>query len=107
MFHDHPDFGTFTSASQVQIDIFYDDLITVINTFGRLEPFKALLFANSVLPDEPDLLCSRNMLWEHSMQGYNPHNIGMFDYDLSSVDDLVEYIKTTSIYCTMRNGKAV
>ncbi len=107
MFHDHPDFGTFTSASQVQIDIFYDDLITVINTFGRLEPFKALLFANSVLPDEPDLLCSRNMLWEHSMQGYNPHNIGMFDYDLSSVDDLVEYIKTTSIYCTMHDGKYV
>lgn len=41
------------------------------------------------------------------MQGYNPHNIGMFDYDLSSIDDLVEYIKSTSIYCTMRNGKYI
>lgn len=80
-FHSFPAFGTFTSASQVQIDIFYDDLIPVINTFGKLEPFKSLLFANSVLPDEPELLCARNMLWERSMQGYNPHNIGMFEYE--------------------------
>lgn len=107
VFHDHPDFGTFTSASQVQIDVFYDDIITVINTFGRLEPFKSILFSNSFMPEEPNLLCSRNMLWEHSMQGYNPHNIGMFDYDLSSIDDLIEYIKSTSIYCTIRNGKYI
>ncbi|MGM9937967.1 MAG: glutamylcysteine synthetase [Candidatus Ornithomonoglobus sp.] len=106
-FHSFPTFGTFTSASQVQIDIIYEDLIPVINTFGKLEPFKALLFANSVLPDEPELLCARNMLWERSMQGYNPHNIGMFEYDLKDIDDLVEYIKSTSIYCTMRNGRYV
>lgn len=106
-FHRFPAFGTFTSASQVQIDIFYEDLIPVINTFGRLEPFKSLLFSNSLLPDEPDLLCARNMLWERSMQGYNPHNIGMFDYDLKDIADLVEYIKSTSIYCTMRNGKYI
>ncbi|MGN1115822.1 MAG: glutamylcysteine synthetase, partial [Candidatus Ornithomonoglobus sp.] len=106
-FHSFPTFGTFTSASQVQIDIFYEDLIPVINTFGKLEPFKALLFSNSVLPDEPELLCARNMLWERSMQGYNPHNIGMFEYELKDVDDLVEYIKSTSIYCTMRNGRYI
>ncbi len=107
LFHNRHDFGTFTSASQVQIDIYYEDLIGVINTFGKLEPLKSLLFANSVLPDYPDLLCARNMLWEKSMQGYNPHNIGMFEYALRDADDLVEYIKTTSIYCVMRNGKYV
>lgn len=106
-FHNYPTFGTFTSASQVQIDIFYEDLIQVINTFGRLEPFKSLLFSNSILPDEPELLCARNMLWERSMQGYNPHNIGMFDYELKDINDLVEYIKSTSIYCTMRDGKYI
>lgn len=106
-FHNYPKFGTFTSATQVQIDIFYDDLVNVINTFNRLEPFKSILFANSYFPEEPDLACSRNMLWERSMQGYNPHNIGMFEYELKSIDDLVEYIKSTSIYCTMRNGKYV
>lgn len=79
LFHNHPDFGTFTSASQVQLDVDYENVLDVINTFGRLEPYKARLFANSWLPDTPDLLCSRNMLWEKGMQGYNPHNIGMFE----------------------------
>lgn len=106
-FHDRPDFATFSSASQVQIDVRYDDLIDVINTFGKIEPYKALLFSNSYFPESPELMCSRNMFWENSMQGYNPHNIGMFDCDLSSIDDLTNYIKTNSIYCTMRNGKYI
>ena len=41
------------------------------------------------------------------MQGYNPHNVGMFAQKLSSVDELVDYIGTQSIYCTMRDGKYV
>lgn len=107
VFHNRPDFGTFTSASQVQLDVTYDNLLTVLNTFGALEPYKVLLFANSYFPESPNYLCARNMLWEHSMQGYNPHNIGMFDQELKSVDDLLAYIKTTSIYCTMRDGKYI
>lgn len=107
LFHNRHDFGTFTSASQVQIDIRYEDLIDVINAFGKLEPLKVLLFANSYMPQFPDLLCARNMLWEKSMQGYNPHNIGMFEYDLKDTDDLTEYIKSTSIYCAIRSGKYV
>ncbi len=107
VFHNRPDFGTFTSASQVQIDVEYENVVDIINTFGMLEPYKALLFSNSYMPENPELLCSRNMLWEHSMQGYNPHNIGMYGYELKNVGDLVEYIKSTSIYCTMRNGKYV
>lgn len=107
VFHNRPDFGTFTSASQVQIDVHYDDLIDVINTFEKLEPYKALIFSNSVLSEQPDLLCARNMLWERSMQGYNPRNIGMFNYSLESVNDLIEYIKSTSIYCAMRGDKYV
>lgn len=106
-FHDRPDFGTFTSASQVQLDVGYDRLVDVLNVMGLLEPYKSLLFANSYLPDYPQYLCARNMLWEHSMQGYNPHNIGMFDHRLNSIDELVEYIGTQSIYCTMRDGKYI
>ena len=106
-FHERPDFGTFTSASQVQLDVRYDELIDTVNVFGLLEPYKALLFANSYLPDYPDFLCVRNMLWEHSMQGYNPHNIGMFAKPLADTDELLDYIGTQSIYCTMRDGKYV
>ncbi len=107
VFHNRPDFATFASASQVQLDVNYENLIDVINTFGRLEPFKALIFANSYMSDSPQYLCSRNMLWEHSMQGYNPHNIGMFDEDIVNAEELLNYIKTQSIYCTMRNGKYI
>ncbi|EWM52245.1 glutamylcysteine synthetase [Ruminococcus flavefaciens] len=106
-FHERPDFGTFTSASQVQLDVRYDELTDVINVFGMLEPYKALLFANSYLPDYPQFLCVRNMLWEYSMQGYNPHNVGMFAQKLSGIEELVDYIGTQSIYCTMRDGKYV
>ena len=106
-FHKRPDFGTFTSASQVQLDVKYEELTDVINVFGLLEPYKSILFANSYLPDYPQFLCVRNMLWEHSMQGYNPHNVGMFGKKIRSIDELIDYIGTQSIYCTMRDGKYV
>ncbi|MGN0494825.1 MAG: hypothetical protein ACI4GW_01220 [Lachnospiraceae bacterium] len=106
-FCNRADFGTFTSASQVQIDVDYENLVDIINVFGGLEPYKALLFGNSYIEEYPDYMIARNMLWEHSMQGYNPHNIGMYDKKLESVEDLLSYIKTTSIYCVMRNGKYV
>ena len=106
-FHDHPDFGTFTSASQIQLDVPYDRLIDVINVNGMVEPYKSMLFANSYLPDHPDYLCVRNMLWERSMQGFNPHNIGMFEKQMYSHRELVEYIGTQSIYCTMRDGRYI
>ena len=106
-FHDRPDFGTFTSASQVQLDVEHDSLIDTLNIFGMLEPYKALLFANSYLPEYPDYLCARNMLWERSMQGYNPHNIGMFSQRLNNIDELLEYIKSQSVYCTMREGRYI
>lgn len=106
-FHEFPEFGTFTSASQVQLDVDREDLIDTINVFCALEPYKSLLFANSYLAEYPDYLCARNMLWERSMQGFNPHNVGMFSHKLGSIDELVEYIKSQSIYCTMRNGRYI
>ncbi len=106
-FHEYPEFGTFTSASQVQLDVRYDELIQTLNVFSKLEPYKSVLFANSYMPEYPDLLCSRNMLWERSMQGYNPHNVGMFCQELKSIGELIEYIKSQSIYCTMRDGKYI
>ena len=41
------------------------------------------------------------------MQGYNPHNVGMFGKSLTNIDELIDYIGTQSIYCTMRDGKYV
>lgn len=107
-FHSYPEFGTFSSASQVQLDVSYDDLPLVLNTFSKLEPIKAVLFSNSVLLDEhEDLLCCRDMFWENSTHGINPHNIGMYECEFSNIDDILAYIETTSIYCVERDNKYV
>ena len=103
-----PEFGMFTSASQIQMDVNINDLIPTINTFSKLEPIKAVLFSNSVLNEENmELACSRDMLWENSMQGYNKKNIGMYDPKPQSIDELLEYMLSTSIYCTEHDGKYI
>ncbi len=107
-FHDMPEFGMFTSAAQTQIDVDFDDLIPTISAFSKLEPIKAILFSNSVLNGENvELACSRDMLWENSMQGYNKKNIGMYDPLPQSIEELLEYILSTSIYCTEQEGKYI
>ena len=104
-FHKYPNFGMFSSASQVQLDVNKEDIPTVISVFNRLEPIKAVLFSNSVMTEEQkDLLCCRDMLWEHSTHGINPHNVGMFDCEINSIDDLLSYLTTASIYCVERDG---
>ena len=107
-FHEYPAYGTFSSASQVQLDVNYEDLLTTIRVFSMLEPIKALLFSNSVLLDEhEELLCCRDMFWENSTHGINPHNVGMFDCELKEEEDLLSYIESTSIYCVERGEKYI
>lgn len=103
-FQPYANYGAFTSASQVQLDVNEDNLIEVINTLNRLEPFKTVLFANSYIPEYPNLLCTRDMFWHDSMHGYNPHNVGIHEYELKDIRDLVEYIKSSSIYCVERDN---
>ncbi|MDR2874065.1 MAG: hypothetical protein LBV42_04945 [Methanobrevibacter sp.] len=107
-FHNLPEFGMFTSASQVQIDVRYEDLISTINAFSKLEPINAFLFSNSVLNDENiELACSRDMLWEKSMQGYTEKNVGMFDPVPQSIDELLDYMLEMSIYCCQQDDKYI
>ena len=104
-FHDYPGYGMFSSASQVQLDVHYEDLIKTINTFTKIEPIKALLFSNSVSMDKnKHLTCFRDALWEYSTHGINPHNIGMYDVDFEDIDDIINYLETLNIYCVMRDG---
>jgi gamma-glutamylcysteine synthetase len=104
-FHSYPEYGMFSSASQVQIDVHRDDLIKTINVFSKVEPIKALLFSNSVLLDEnKHVTCFRDPLWEYSTHGVNPHNIGGYDVDFTDIDDLQAYLESLNIYCVMRDG---
>lgn len=103
-FHPYPDFATYASASQVQLDIEKDALLDTIHAFSMLEPIKAVLFSNSWMEDEPELLCVRDRFWENSTHGINTHNIGMYDRRPETIDELLDYISRTSIFCTMRDG---
>lgn len=107
-FHEYPDYGLFSSASQVQLDVDYEDLLMIIRAYSRVEPIKALLFNNSIMLDEQEeLACCRDMFWENSTHGINPHNIGMFDCEFESVEELQSYIESTSMYCVERDGKYI
>lgn len=104
-FHRYPEYGMFSSASQVQLDVHRDDLVKTINVFSKIEPIKALLFSNSVLFGENDhLTCFRDALWEYSTHGVNPHNIGGYDVDFNDIDDLQSYLESLNMYCVMRDG---
>ena len=103
-FHDTPNFGLFCAASQVQLDVQADTVVDTLNVFAKLEPLKALLFANSIYGD---LLCSRDHFWKHSLHGLNPHNVDTYETKLHSVDELIAYIRSMSIYCLERDGKYI
>ena len=104
-FHKYPEYGMFSSASQVQLDVTRENLVKTINVFSKIEPIKALLFSNSVLLDEnKHLTCFRDALWEYSTHGVNPHNIGVYDVDFRDIDDLQAYLESLNIYCVMRDG---
>ena len=104
-YHDVPQFSMLAAASQVQLDVGKAQIIQTINTYNKLEPLKALLFANSWYDRKPELLISRDRFWAQSTQGYNPHNVDMYDTELHDLDELIAYIETESMYCTERDGR--
>ena len=105
-FHSHPNFGLFSCASQVQLDVGQDQIPQVLNTFNRLEPLKTVLFANSWWP-ETGQLCSRDDMWAKSLHGLNRHNVGEYEVDFRRLGDVIEYIKSMSIYSMERAGKYI
>ena len=106
-FHDHPDFGLFSCASQTQIDADEKSVVRAINTFNSLEPFKAVLFANSPFGARNETLCGRDALWSRSLHGLNPHNCGMYGVTLRSLEDIAGYLESTSIYCVERGERYI
>lgn len=104
-FHPFYGYGTFSSASQVQLDVNEENLCGVIRAFSLAEPLKAVLFANSYLPQMPELLCVRDYFWERSAHGINPKNLGFFDPLPQSVGEITDYLSRASIFCAERDDK--
>ena len=102
----HPfyDFGTYASASQVQLDVSGENLIDTVKAFTLAEPVKAVLFSNSYMEELPELLCARDLFWENSTHGINPHNIGIFEQIPGSKEEFLDYILQTSMFCCERDG---
>lgn len=107
LFHHHPNFGLFSCASQIQLDVEENNLVEVLNTFTKLEPLKALIFANSPWGEKQDILCSRDYFWRNSLHGLNRHNVDMYGLEFESIDEIVLYIKSMSLYCVEREGKYI
>ena len=103
--HAYPHFGMFAAASQVQMDVDRTQVLDVIEGFNLLEPVKALLFANSVWPENPDILINRDWLWEYSMHGLNPRNVGMWNDPVRTIEELTDYLCSLSMFCTERDEK--
>ncbi|MBQ6582657.1 MAG: glutamylcysteine synthetase, partial [Mogibacterium sp.] len=95
-FHTLPNFGLIACASQTHIDVSEEEITTAINAFSRIEPLKALLFANSVYGD---YLCARDFLWRDSLHGLNPRNVDSYPEEVRSVEALVDYIRSMSLFC--------
>ena len=106
-FHDNPNFGLFSCANQVQLDVDEDSIAQTINIFGKLEPVKTLLLANSVWGENNEILCSRDNFWKNSLHGLNRHNVDMCEVEFEGTDDIVAYIRSMSIYCVQREGKYI
>ena len=96
----------FSCASQIQLDVEEKDLVETLNTFTKLEPFKALIFANSPWKENEEL-CGRDYFWRNSLHGLNRHNVDMYGLEFESVDEIICYIRSMSLYCVERNGKYV
>ncbi|MBR1741013.1 MAG: glutamylcysteine synthetase, partial [Lachnospiraceae bacterium] len=108
LFHNHPNFGLFSCASQVQMDVEEENLVEVLNTFTKLEPLKALLFANSIwTEDANEFLCSRDYFWRNSLHGLNRHNVDMYGLQFESIEEIILYIRSMSLYCVQREGRYI
>ncbi len=103
--HDIPEFSMLAAASQVQLDTSKEQVLLSLNTFNLLEPFKAVLFANSYFDKLPDLIISRDYLWKYSSQGINTHNLDMYDVHFRTIDEYIDYVLTQSMYCVGKDGK--
>ncbi|MGT2906968.1 glutamate-cysteine ligase family protein [Streptococcus dentiloxodontae] len=104
-FHAYPEYGAFICGSQVQLDVSQNNFIRVINAFNKIEPIKALLFANSEFwGSDWNLTISRDVFWENSMHGVFPENAGVFPRDFKNEEDYFSYLSKTAIFTADREG---
>lgn len=99
-----PAFGLYACASQIQMDVTEENVCEMLNTLNLIEPYKAVLFANSVSKDRKKLL-SRDDFWRYSNHGTNPKNAYLYEKHFKTPQDILDYAMETSLFCAERNGR--
>jgi glutamate--cysteine ligase len=98
-----PAFGLYACASQIQVDATEYNVCELLNVLNLIEPYKAVLFANSVSDDRTKLL-SRDDFWRFSNHGTNPKNAYLYEKSFKTVQEIVDYVMETSLFCAERDG---
>lgn len=107
--HEFPYFCSMISSVQTHIDIEYENLYRFFNLTDKLEVIKYLLLSNSLYKNKDNEVFYkyRDFLWEKSMFGYNPHNVGNYNVQFSSDNEIIEYYLNKSIHNVVRDNQYI
>ena len=106
--HRYADYGAYICGSQVQLDVFKENYLRVINAFNKIEMVKAYLFANSTFSGENwETAIARDIFWEDSMHGFYHENVGVYPRDFLSEEDFLEYMSHSALFTAVRDEKTV
>lgn len=103
--HAYPDYAAYICGSQVQFDISRSQFLRVLNAFNKIEAAKAYLFANSSFEPLENCSLARDYLWETSMHGLIPENVGLYPNDFTTEQAFMDYQSRSSLFYTQRNGE--
>lgn len=102
--HSYLDYAAYICGSQVQFDVSRSQFLRVLNAFNKIEAAKAYLFANSSFEPLTNCALARDYLWEASMHGLIPQNVGIYPSDFESEEDYIDFKSQSSFFYTERNG---
>lgn len=105
--HRYPYFCSMISSVQTHLDIQVNKICKFLEVTDKLMCIKYLLFSNSLFLEENGNIFYkyRDYLWEHSMFGYNPINVGNYNVTMENEQDLLQYCMNMSIFSVIREGK--
>ncbi|MBF8970380.1 MULTISPECIES: gamma-glutamylcysteine synthetase [unclassified Streptococcus] len=102
--HPYLDYAAYICGSQVQFDVSRSRFLRVLNAFNKIEAAKAYLFANSSFEPLKNCALARDSLWEDSMHGLIPQNVGIYPSDFESEEDYIDFKSQSSFFYTERDG---
>lgn len=107
----HSNFFSYICSAQTHLDVGISHLAQFLNVLSKIEWVKAILFSNSLDPESKlknrKCLCTRDLIYKNSIFSYNKNNTNGFDFELKTIDDVINDILDRSIYYVYRNKKFI